>query len=307
MPARVRRVLNVESGLNDGIATPFVNLFLAGAATAEAVHGASSVASAAFDLARRCEASASESGSSGSGAHDPGPQASLERTQFPASGRARTGALRVLRLGACRHQRLRGRFRGWSWPSAPRIARHRRTRRSSSQRKRAHSCRSSSGSCSAPSCWFRVSTAPPGAISCSPSSRSRSCAWCPWRCRLSAPVSTGPPWPSWAGSAPAAWPASSSASSPWTPSTGRRPRSSWRAVTVTVALSVLLHGVTASPLAARYGRVASRLHLERPEHRSAGPITTRSLRRRAGFAAIGPGVGSGRGHARLANPWPAFT
>ena len=50
VPAGVRRVLNVESGLNDGIATPFVNLFLAGAATAEAVHGASSVASAALDL-----------------------------------------------------------------------------------------------------------------------------------------------------------------------------------------------------------------------------------------------------------------
>ena len=50
VPARVRRVLNVESGLNDGIATPFVNLFLAGAATAEAVHGASSVAMAALDL-----------------------------------------------------------------------------------------------------------------------------------------------------------------------------------------------------------------------------------------------------------------
>jgi NhaP-type Na+/H+ or K+/H+ antiporter len=49
------------------------------------------------------------------------------------------------------------------------------------------------------------------------------------------------------------------------------------AVTVTVALSVLLHGMTAAPLA-RYGRVAARLHLERPEHMSAGPITTRSLR-----------------------------
>ena len=39
VPANVRRVLNVESGLNDGIATPFVNVFIAGAVTAEAVHG----------------------------------------------------------------------------------------------------------------------------------------------------------------------------------------------------------------------------------------------------------------------------
>jgi sodium/hydrogen antiporter len=37
IPARVRRTLNVESGLNDGIVTPVVNLFLAGALAAEAV------------------------------------------------------------------------------------------------------------------------------------------------------------------------------------------------------------------------------------------------------------------------------
>lgn len=38
VPATVRRALNVESGLNDGIATPFVNLFLAGALATETVH-----------------------------------------------------------------------------------------------------------------------------------------------------------------------------------------------------------------------------------------------------------------------------
>jgi sodium/hydrogen antiporter len=36
VPTGVRRALNVESGLNDGIATPFVNLFLAGALATEA-------------------------------------------------------------------------------------------------------------------------------------------------------------------------------------------------------------------------------------------------------------------------------
>ena len=35
VPGRIRRVLNVESGLNDGIATPFVGIFLAGAAASE--------------------------------------------------------------------------------------------------------------------------------------------------------------------------------------------------------------------------------------------------------------------------------
>ena len=38
VPTRVRRLLNVESGLNDGIATPFVNLFLAGAVATEVAH-----------------------------------------------------------------------------------------------------------------------------------------------------------------------------------------------------------------------------------------------------------------------------
>ena len=39
VPARMRRLLNVESGLNDGIATPVVLVAIAGAATAE--HAAS--------------------------------------------------------------------------------------------------------------------------------------------------------------------------------------------------------------------------------------------------------------------------
>jgi len=38
VPARIRRLLNVESGLNDGIATPFVLVAVAGAQTAENAH-----------------------------------------------------------------------------------------------------------------------------------------------------------------------------------------------------------------------------------------------------------------------------
>jgi NhaP-type Na+/H+ or K+/H+ antiporter len=49
VPSRIRRLLNVESGLNDGIATPFVNLFLAGAVTTEVAHS-TSVLGAAGDL-----------------------------------------------------------------------------------------------------------------------------------------------------------------------------------------------------------------------------------------------------------------
>lgn len=50
VPARIRRVLNVESGLNDGIATPFVLLALS-LATAEETGQGGWVAQAAIDLA----------------------------------------------------------------------------------------------------------------------------------------------------------------------------------------------------------------------------------------------------------------
>ncbi len=49
IPNRIRRLLNIESGLNDGIATPFVNLFLAGAVTTETIHS-TPVLAAAGDL-----------------------------------------------------------------------------------------------------------------------------------------------------------------------------------------------------------------------------------------------------------------
>jgi NhaP-type Na+/H+ or K+/H+ antiporter len=37
VPMRIRRALNVESGLNDGIATPFVTLFIAAVAAKESL------------------------------------------------------------------------------------------------------------------------------------------------------------------------------------------------------------------------------------------------------------------------------
>jgi NhaP-type Na+/H+ or K+/H+ antiporter len=47
LPARLRRLINVESGLNDGIATPFVSVALAGAATGGEVAGHGPAAAAA--------------------------------------------------------------------------------------------------------------------------------------------------------------------------------------------------------------------------------------------------------------------
>ena len=46
IPNRIRRLLNVESGLNDGIATPFVNLFLAGAVSTEVAHSTTALSAA---------------------------------------------------------------------------------------------------------------------------------------------------------------------------------------------------------------------------------------------------------------------
>jgi NhaP-type Na+/H+ or K+/H+ antiporter len=50
VPERIRRILNVESGLNDGIATPFVSFFLATALSELSSHPATSVVGALGDL-----------------------------------------------------------------------------------------------------------------------------------------------------------------------------------------------------------------------------------------------------------------
>jgi sodium/hydrogen antiporter len=51
VPSRVRRLISVESGLNDGIATPVVMVALAGAASAEGLSDAPGLAEALLELA----------------------------------------------------------------------------------------------------------------------------------------------------------------------------------------------------------------------------------------------------------------
>jgi NhaP-type Na+/H+ or K+/H+ antiporter len=51
VPERIRRTLNVESGLNDGIATPVVTVAIAGGAAAESLQGAQGPGAALIDLA----------------------------------------------------------------------------------------------------------------------------------------------------------------------------------------------------------------------------------------------------------------
>jgi NhaP-type Na+/H+ or K+/H+ antiporter len=53
-------------------------------------------------------------------------------------------------------------------------------------------------------------------------------------------------------------------------------------VTVTVTLSVVAHGLSASPLAARYGHFVTKLVKQRPEH-----MTTPTMRARASLGAQG--------------------
>ena len=76
------------------------------------------------------------------------------------------------------------------------------------------------------------------------------------------------PWASSGGSAPVGWPRWCSASSPTTASIAVDAGQVLSIVTVTVALSVLAHGLSASPLAARYGAFSATLAGHEPEHRA---------------------------------------
>jgi NhaP-type Na+/H+ or K+/H+ antiporter len=65
VPVRIRRALNVESGLNDGIATPFVTLFLTIVATEEAVRTGSWAVGAALEIGLAIVAAAVVGGAGG--------------------------------------------------------------------------------------------------------------------------------------------------------------------------------------------------------------------------------------------------
>ena len=59
------------------------------------------------------------------------------------------------------------------------------------------------------------------------------------------------------------------------------------AVTVTITLSVVAHGISAAPLGRRYGRWAGTLAPDRPEHTEPPRFTTRAMQRRPRGAAAG--------------------
>ncbi len=276
VPAGVRRVLNVESGLNDGIATPFVNLFLAGAATAEAVHGASSAATAVIDLL----GGAAIGG--GVGLVGAVLLAQARKHHWSAPG-FRPLAVLALALFAYSSSALAGTngfvaafVAGMAFGTV--FPRHDDEMLEFSQE---------SGTLMSLLVWFLF-----GAVMLVPGLEDAT-----WRDVIFAVVAltavrmvavavalagTGLDratvafigWFGPRGLASVVF--GLIAVDTLAPADAKVVLA---AMTVTVALSVLLHGVTASPLAARYGRVAARLHPERPEHASAAPIGTRSLRR----------------------------
>ena len=63
VPVRIRRALNIESGLNDGIATPFVTVFLAAVLSEEGVEGGSWALDAIVDIGLRSSPRWSSEGS----------------------------------------------------------------------------------------------------------------------------------------------------------------------------------------------------------------------------------------------------
>ena len=276
VPARVRRVLNVESGLNDGIATPFVNLFLAGAATAEAVRGASTVATAALELLGGAGI--------GIGVGLVGALLLLQaRKRHWSEPAFQPLAVLALALFAYSAALLAG-TNGFVAAFVAGMAFGSAFRRDVDER---IEFSQEAGTLMSLLVWFIF-----GALMLVPGLEGAT-----WRDVVFAVLALTvvrmvPVALSLVG---AGLDRSTVAFVGWF---GPRGLASvvfglvavdtlapadakvvLAAVTVTVALSVLLHGVTASPLAARYGTVTARLHSERPEHASARPLTTRSLGR----------------------------
>jgi sodium/hydrogen antiporter len=275
VPGRVRRVLNVESGLNDGIATPFVNLFLAGAATAEAVHGASSAATAALDLLGGAAI--------GIGVGVVGgvllTQARKYRWSTPGFVPLAVLALALFSYSASVLAGTNGFVAAFAAGMAFGTVSQRRDDEVLGFSEEA-------GVLMSLLVWFGF-----GAVMLVPGLDGAT-----WRDVVFAVLALSvvrmiPVALSLLGTG---LDRATVAFVGWFGPRGlasvvfgliavdtlapAEAKVVLAAVTVTIGLSVLLHGVTASPLAARYGRAAGRMHSARPEHAVAAPLATRGLR-----------------------------
>ena len=275
VPSGVRRLINVESGLNDGIATPFVNLFIAGAVTTEAVSGTH-----VSDGSRSSWWAGPGSGSrSVSSAPCSWPWPAGTGGARRASGRSPSSPWRC---SPTRARSWRGRTASsppsWpAWPSAPWTITTTRPRLRFTEE---------AGTLLSLLVWFIF-----GAVMLVPGLEDVG-----WRDAVFALLALTvlrmvPVAIALAGSgldratvAFVGWFGPRGLASvvfgliavdSLAPSESKVVLA---AVTLTVALSVLLHGVSASPLAARYGAFAARLGPEGPEHTGAAPISIRTLR-----------------------------
>jgi sodium/hydrogen antiporter len=276
VPSAVRRLLNVESGLNDGIATPFVNLFLVGAVSAEAVHGAQTLASAVVELVGGAALGAgvgvvgalllSLSRRHGWGAPSYRPLAILALALFAYS----------IALVAGTNGFIAAFVGGMAFGTAD-----------THDDEESLRFTEEGGTLLSILVWFGFGAAMlvPGledagwrdllfALLALTVLRMVPTALALWGSGLDRATVLFVGWFGPRGLASVVFgliavdslaPAESKAV--------------LAVVTLTVALSVLLHGVSASPLSARYGAYAARLHAGRPEHTGAAPIATRTLRR----------------------------
>jgi NhaP-type Na+/H+ or K+/H+ antiporter len=272
VPKAVREVLNVESGLNDGIATPFVNLFLAGALATEALHGPG-VAHAAVELLGGAGLGAgvgvvgaallSLSRSRGWSSSEVVPLSVLALAVFAYACAAVAG------LNGFVSAFVAGVAFGSRAPAADGLL----------------SLAEAAGNLMSLVVWFAF-----GAVMLVPAIRTAVWQDVVFAVLALTVVRMAPVVVSLTGSgldratvAFVGWFGPRGLASvvfgllafdALAPADGNVVLG---AVTVTVAMSVVLHGVTAAPLSKRYGRYCTRLHATRPEHAPAAEVSTRTL------------------------------
>ena len=253
LPIRVRRVLNVESGLNDGIATPVVTFCIAATATALGI-----VESRLRRRVRRhrptgdrrrrwCRGRRRRWATARRGA-----PARLGAARFPTSGDLGAGADRVPRGRRGRREPVRGRLRRRAGVRGGRQGR--RARRSSSPSWPAACSRSCCGSSSVPG-------------SCSPPSKTSTPPWSLYALGsltvvrmvpvALALLGSGQGRPTaafigWFGPRGLASVVFALLAVEELGNTDPRVQTAVNTITVTIVFSIVAHGVTARPLATRY-------------------------------------------------------
>ena len=282
VPVRVRRMLNVESGLNDGLCTPFVLFAIAALAGEEGLAAVESIGAALQSTSPSASSSAWSSApapaccsagraSTAGAPGTPGPSRSWCCRSWPTS---RPSCPRATR----------------SWPPSsparpspvPPAGSRTRSRRSGSPRPWPTRSASPSGSPSASSPCRCSSRTPGGTSSSSPCSPSPCCGWRPWPWPCSAPACRHPTvafvgWFGPRGLASVVFTLLAAEGLELDPDLTQV----IAAICLTVLLSVLAHGLSADPLARRYGAWVERTRPEQELLGATEPRSRRSLTHRA--------------------------